>query len=400
MQDRIVNYYAELNLDPGASQEELESQLKKMRRIWISRASTGANSAKRQEAEQKVVLIREATELLLDKKKREKYDRQLDKMGEASTAEQQEFDEPVASNTSFLDNAVLMDMLESCYNNNQYNQAIAAANKLIENGVADVNTYRYLILCYTEKGEENKAYQTIRLIEKALPDDPDALLLISMTLLRVVTGKESEARPYLDRLIQMGYGNHNDVTALDIEYQIDCGNMEAAEQKTNAFISQNGKIQDFCVSIANAYVQAANKNATEYGGDVYFETKEDFNNFSSMIEKANSLYVFEGNDQLLKNYKKTTMIQGWWIGVLCSILYGYSAFTIDSWLLGIVCFAFAGALIYYSRVPNWMAIRYQYKKHLIGLYEVFRIINIVVSLWLRISWAVCKFVFRLIFAFL
>lgn len=400
MQDRTVNYYAELNLDPGASQEELEEQLKKMRRIWISRASTGANPAKRQEAEQKVVLIREATELLLDKKKREKYDRQLDQMGEAGTAEQQEFDEPATSNTSFLDNAALMDMLESCYNNSQYNQAIAAANKLIENGAADVATYRYLILCYTEKGEENRAYQTLELIKKAFPDDPDALLLISMTLLRGVTGKEKEARPYLDRLIQMGYGEHIDVTALDIEYQIDCGNVEAAEQKTNAFISQNGRNQDFCISIANAYVQAANKNATEYGGDVYFETKEDFNNFSSMIEKANDLYVFEGNDQLLKNYKKTTMVQGWWIGVLCSLLYGYAAFSINSWLLGIVCFAFAGALIYYSRVPNWMSIRYRYKKHLIGLYEVFRIINIVVSLWLRISWAACKFVFRIIFAFL
>lgn len=397
MANTMVNYYAELGLDPGASQEQLEANLKALRRTWTSRASTAADPSKRQQAEQKVVMIREATEILLDKKKREKYDKQLDKKG-ASSAAPQEYEAPSAASASFMDNAALMDMLESCYNNSKYNQAIAAANKLIENGAANVDVYRYLILCYAEKGDESKAYQTLKRLENALPDSEDALLLIATVLLRVLQGREAEAKPYLEKLANLGYGDTSDVVALDVEYQIDSGNMEVAEQKTNAFISKYGKDTNFCINVANAYVQAANKNATEFGGDVYFETKEAFDKFATLVDKANSIYTFEGNDKLIKEYKKTTMVEGWWIGVLCLLLYGFAGMAVSP-VVGILCFAGAVVLFYFSRVPNWMAIRFQYKKHLIGLYEVFRIINIIFSLWWRIGWAIFKFIFGIIFAF-
>lgn len=395
----MVNYYAELGLDPGASQEQLEASLKALRRTWTTRASTGADPAKRQKAEQMVALIREATEVLLDKSKRAKYDKQLDKKGAKSSGPQPQFEAPSAASASFMGNAELMDMLESCYENSKYNQAIAAANKLIENGAANVDIYRYLILCYVEKGDESKAYQTLKRIENDMPDDPDALLLIATTLLRVLTGREKEAKVYLDKLIDAGHGDNSDVAALDIEYQIDTGNLEVADQKVKAFVAANGKDTNFSMNVANAYVQAANKNATEYGGDAYFDTQEDFNKFASLLEKANEVYVIENNAKLLKELKKTTMVEGWWIGVLCFLLYGFAGFSVSP-VIGILCIAFACVLFYYSRVPNWMAVRFQYKNHLCGVYEVFRIINFIFSLWWRIGWAIAKFIFGMIFAFI
>lgn len=395
----MINYYAELGLDPGASAEQLQENLKALRRKWTSRASSAADAAKRQEAEKKVVLIREATETLLDAAKRAKYDKELNKSGaQNAQTPSQEFEAPSAGSTNFMDNAALMDMLESCYENGKYNQAVAAANKLIDNGAANVDVYRLLIQSYTEKGDESKAYQCVKRVQSTMADDPDALLLISQTLLRLLHGHESEARQYLDKLIDMGYGDSSDVVALDIEYQIDNGNMEVAEQKYNAFVAESGKDTNFCISVANAYVQAANKCATEYGGDSYFETPQDFNNFSTLLEKANSIYAIEGNVQLLKDLKSTTMIPDWWIGVLCFGLYGIVGFSASP-ILGILLFAIAGVLFYYSRVPNWMAVRYSYKKHLCGIYEVMRIVNYIFSIWWRIGWAFVKIIFNIIFAF-
>lgn len=393
----MVNYYAELGLDPGASQEQLEASLKALRRTWTNRASTGSDPTKRQQAELKVAMIREATEILLNKDKRAKYDKQLDKNGAQAAETQSEYTAPSAASATFLDNASLMDMLENCYEHNQYNQAIAAANSLIANGVVNVDVYRYLILTYIEKGDESKAYQTLKQVESALPDNPDALILISTVLLRAMTGREMEARPYLDKLIDAGYGDNSDVVALDVEYQIDAGNLDVADQKVQAFIAKYGRDTNFCMSVSNAYVQAANKNATEYGGDIYFETKEDFNNFASLVEKANNVYIFEGNRDLVKNLKKTIMLPGWWYGALCFMTYSLAGFQAGSPGFGVLLAVLTVAVIYFSRVPNWMALRFEYKKHLIGLYEVARIITYIGSIWLRIVWAVLKFFFSLAF---
>lgn len=150
----MVNYYAELGLDPGATQEQLEASLKSLRRTWTSRASTAADPDKRQQAEKKVVLIREATETLLNKEKRAKYDKKLDKDGAESASSRTEYAAPSAASTSFMDNAALMDMLERAYDNSQYNQAIAAANKLLENGVTEVEVYiekKRSYLVYSER---------------------------------------------------------------------------------------------------------------------------------------------------------------------------------------------------------------------------------------------------------
>ena len=395
----MVNYYAELGLDPGASLEELQTKLKSLRRTWTTRASTAADPEKRQQAERKVALIREATEILLDADKRKSYDKKLEKSGSSSAAPQPEFEAPSAASTSFMDNAALMDMLESCYENSRYNQAISAANRLLDNGVVNVDVYRYLVQSYVEKGDESKAYQCLKRIENSMPDDPDALLLISQTLLRLLPGHEAEARVYLDKLIDLGYGEESEVASLDIEYQIDSGNMDVADQKYNAFISGNGKDTNFCMNVANAYVQAANRNATEYAGDFYFDKPVDFKNFSTLVEKANSIYPFEGNVELLKELKKTTMIPEWWIGVVCFLLYAFAGFSVNP-LIGILCLAGAVVLFYYSRVPNWMAIRFAYKNHLCGIYEVMRILNFIFSIWWRVAWAIMKVVFGAVLAFM
>ena len=84
----MTNYYVELGLDRSASIETLEQELKALKKKWTSRASSAPNTEKRQQAERMVDLIREASETLLIKDNKAKYDKQLDKDPTAANAQQ------------------------------------------------------------------------------------------------------------------------------------------------------------------------------------------------------------------------------------------------------------------------------------------------------------------------
>ena len=68
-------------------------------------------------------------------------------------------------------------------------------------------------------------------------------------------------------------------------------------------------------------------------------------------------------------------------------------------LLGLLLGAIFVAEIYYSIVPKWMLHRYNYTNRLVGIYEVFRIINWILSCLVRLGWEITKFILRLVFAF-
>lgn len=399
----MTNYYVELGLDRAASISELETELKALRKKWTSRASTATSTDKRQKAEKMVDLVREATETLLNEEKKAKYDKQLDKKGGKNQNAPAAQNDYYAPQTNAMDDAALLDALESFYENGKYNQAISAANRLISNGTADVDVYRYLTLCYAEKGNDSKAYQALMDLNAAFPDDPDALVFIASILLRVLAGREKEARPYLDRLIQAGYGDSSEVAALDIEYQIDTGNTTLADQKTNEYLSKNGSDNNFRTRVANAYVQSADQYLVEVGGDCYVNSEADFKSFSALIEKAASICPSSDNAEYLKtikDMKKGKFIPDTWIGLLCCVCYAFAGFATEMPLLGVVAIAFGIVLGYFSYVPTWMYGRFYYKKHLCGMYEVFRYINIIISLWWRIGWAIFKFILGIFFAFI
>lgn len=80
------------------------------------------------------------------------------------------------------------------------------------------------------------------------------------------------------------------------------------------------------------------------------------------------------------------------MGILCGLIYMYAGFASGNAFLGVLALLFTIAMIYFSFVPNWQLLRFNYKKHLSGPYEVFRYINIAFSFILRIGWAIVKFI--------
>ena len=72
----MQNYYAELNLTPTASEEDIKKAINREARVWHNRTNS-PNMQQRQEAERMVMLLDEAEKILLNDSKREEYDRQL-----------------------------------------------------------------------------------------------------------------------------------------------------------------------------------------------------------------------------------------------------------------------------------------------------------------------------------
>lgn len=395
----FVNYYAELGLDRGASVEQLESELKALRKKWISRQNA-ADTDKRQKAERMVELIREATEILLDADKKKKYDKELDKKGSsAATTAPAETYTPMS--TTGLEGAALLDALESYYENSKYNQAIAAANQALSSGMVNDDIYRYLILSYIEKGDANGALKAINSMYAALPNDPDCLLLAAKVLLRVMNGHERDARMYLDKLFEAGYGDNGDVVALDAEYYIDIGDITLAEQKINAYLSTNPNDVSFKSNIANAYVQYADSHYTvEIGGDWYIDSEDNFKHYEGLVSKSQKISPNKKLNELLSALKKRQMVPGSWMSWGSCFLYAFAGFGAEIPALGVVSLLLGVALLYFSLVPAWMVERFQYHGHLCGLYEVVRYIGIALSFIWRVIWAIVKFIWNLIWAFM
>lgn len=402
MDTNDVNFYAELGLDRAASISELEAQLKALRKKWISRQNA-ADTSKRQQAERMVELIRKATETLLDADKKKKYDKELDKRGgkKGSAPVPAQSSDYVPMNTGSLEGAALLDALESYYDDSKYNMAIAAANQALASGMVTVDVFRYLILSYVEKGDANNALRAISNMSSALADDPDCHLFAAKILLRVLDGHERDARAHLDILFDAGYGDHGEVAALDVEYYIDTGDTALAEEKIKAYLSNHGQATQFKADVANAYAQYAEAHYTvEVGGDWYIDSEENFKGFESYVSKAIALSPNGKLSELLKTLKKRQMVPGSWISWVSCLAYAWAGFMSGIPVFGLLSLALTVVLFYFSLVPNWMIERYQYHNHLCGLYEVVRYIGIAASFIWRVSWAIFKFIWNMIFFFL
>ena len=395
----MVDYYAELGLDRAATKEQLEAELKALRKKWISRQNA-ADTDKRQKAERMVAMIREATEILLDADKRKKYEKDLDKRGAAPVSMPQQ-EEQVPMSSANLQGAELLDAMETYYDASKYTLAIAAANQALASGMIEVDVYRYLILSYVEKGDLNNAVRAINNMYAALPEDPDGHLLAAKIYLRVLNGREREARTYLDLLFAAGYGDATEVAALDVEYYVDTGDMALAEQKVAEYLAAHPNDSDFKASVANAYTQYAEANyTTEIGGDWYIDSEENFKQYDKLVQKALSIMPNSKLLELSKVLKKRQMVPGSWMSWGSCLLYAVAGFGAEAPLLGVLSLLIGAALFYFSLVPNWMVERFEYHGHLCGLYEVVRYIGMAVSFVWRVSWAIFTFIWRLIWSFI
>ncbi len=398
----MVNYYVELQLDRSMSIAELEKQLKQLKRTWTSRASNASSTEKRQEAERKVELIREASATLLNKDNKAKYDKDLDKdpAASAQAAPQQEV---IIPQGDFTTGAAMLDLVEQFYDAGNYNQAIAVANKAFETGNYSVDLFRLVALCYIERGDNGSAFRYLNTMKSKYPSDNNALYVYAHLCIRLIPEHAADGHKCIVQLIENGYDDDRDIAALDAEYSLIVGDEALADQKVKNFLSKHGNDMVFREKMCDAYTRYADKFLTSYGGDMYFDSQENCDKWFNTVDHALKLYNDPETKKLRDDNKAIVggrkLLTDNVLGIFCAIFYTIAGFAASP-LVGIVLLALTVAEIYYSIVPKWMLHRYNYTQKLVGIYEVFRIINYIFAFLVKIGWEITKFIFRLIFSFI
>lgn len=398
----MVNYYVELGLDRSLSIPELEKELKSLKRKWTTRASSASSTEKRQEAERMVSMIREASATLLNKDNKAKYDKQLDKDPGASTQTVPAVVETEQRKPVPTGNADLEELIEEFYNSGNYAQALTVANKAIKGGNATVEVYRMAALCYIERGDNASAFRMLTTMRDEFPEDVDAAFAYATYCIRLITEYAAEGHKIVQILMEADGGANNTMAALDVEYTLMCGDVDLAEKKIQVHIDNFGSDRTFRKAVAHAFTRYADSFLTSYGGDMYFNSQEAYDSWFTYMNRSLEL---EDNSEIRKLISDNKAIVGGrkfltdnWMGILCAVIYTIAGFD-SHFLLGLLMAVLTAAEVYFSIVPKWMLHRYNYTNHLVGIWEVFRIINWLLGLLMRLVWAFIVFIFRLIWAF-
>ena len=402
----MVNYYVELGLDRSLSCDALKTELGKLRRKWQTRANSGETLEARQKAERMMQLIRDASAVLLVEAERKKYDKDLDKdpalSGQTAASG---FDNFTPADASQMDEANALDALEEAYNNSKYNTVFAIANKLIASGNAPLRVYRLAASAHVECGNNSQAEKILNNMIKAMPDDIEAHYLYAFFNLRIFSGKVREARDSIDFLLKSEEGASPRVAALDVEYYIDTGDFALAEKKTEEYRPTVGRDRAFTESIGAAYRQHAESFLQEYGGDAYFDDKEQYQNWKKYCELSLSIYPDAGFQSTFNNNMKSVggifFVKANFPGILFGLLMGIVLMNGgDSTGMGALFIAVAIFIGIFSFIPKWMAHRFSYTGHLKGVYEIARYAAKVVGVIFNAIVWIIKTIIQLIFAFI
>lgn len=400
----MVNYYAELGLDRGLDSESLKQELAKLRRKWQNRANSATKLEDQHKAENMVKLIREASAILLVKEERAKYDKKLDKDPVLSGQQAESVhDEGASATSSILDDAAAIDALELAYDKSHYNSAIALANELIKRGVADERVYRLLASCYIETGRDNQAITTMQDMIRAMPDDTEARYWAAFFDLRLLDGRAREARKHIDWLLQSEEGASARVAALDVEYCIDTQDFTLAETKTEEYRKTVGRDVTFTKSVGLAYRQQAESYWSDYGGAVFFDTKEDLQNWKKFHELSLSIYPdAEAQKRFAENLKIVngiTFEKANFPGILFAFVLGFIWCSPGTMAVGIVCILLGIFITVFSFIPKWMDHKESYTGVLGGPYLVARWASKIVGVVFNALVWIVKTIIQLIFSF-
>lgn len=159
----FVNLYEQLELNPSLSCQEMETELKKMRKKWKSRQNAPTLEV-RQEAELKCKLIEEALEKLTDENKRATYDYEV-RQNRSRKTETRPTPDKEKEKAKTLDYDDVDSILETCHQlaaEENCNELQRFTLNAIRHGIQnDVIYFYYGLTCSLQENysEAEKAYK-------------------------------------------------------------------------------------------------------------------------------------------------------------------------------------------------------------------------------------------------
>lgn len=341
----MINYYSELELDSNLTIDELEEEIKALQKKWIRR-QTSANQEKRHEAENKIQMIADAKDVLLDPASKRTYDDELYAYENQVVEQQQTQQTPTSGGYYHISDEEFEELVERYWvyaDANDYSSALAQSQHLTT--VAPDNFLSWFLHGYSNRQFGNNEL-SIGYFNKAIemnPSHESSYVQLGVALLSLK--RRNDAYQAFQKGLQI---NPNSEIAIrnTANLLLDDGQVDEAISLYEKLIELRN--DDYSNELlAQAYYKKGEYALPHYESGYYFYEDDKIEYFIEQATKANELYPSDFYAKEIKNAQKAKRKTYDWSKItllLIPLIFSELGF------LSLVLF---GVLIYFSVRPTW-----------------------------------------------
>jgi hypothetical protein len=264
------DYYQELELQEGASLEELQKQLVQLRKDWVNRQAVYPEKANLM-----IVLLDGADKAFADEKSRAEYDRDL-----AESKKSPESKDPEAERRENFER--WYETATQYYDNDQHDLANTALSKALQYKNPDLEDAKFFLFAADVTRRNNNPRQALEYINQSLlydADDPEAYLFKAFALEDLederscesggIKAAVQEEKDVLDLMLKKALKN-DDVKYIAIAYGMlalvwyrKVGSNESVAEDFAQKALATGKSNDEAESVLKDIAKARRKKAEE-----------------------------------------------------------------------------------------------------------------------------------------
>ncbi len=408
----LVDYYAVYGLDRTAERKEIYNRLRSIQGHIIQKKAGGALNSEEIMAkvlEQEKMIVNAVKTFKTDER-RAKYDEMLQAAIDSGmlNAEAQQMAEDAYAE------------IEKMFLRGNYEGVIRRCRQAIEDNTSDQRVYSLLAQSYNIVGDTENAVRTAEENVRLHSKNMDALGLAARI---VYSGKHDfeKAQGYVNQMLEIDAENSTAI-GTQVYLHLREGHDDLAYSMIDQYVGAHPSDEDFRRSAAYDIIGTGDTcyEFVDVEGSTVclFSKKEDYERYLNLSKKAVSVYsdentklsldLAEAYGEIQYNEDNRENIKWCFIGAAFFLLYvpivfsllGDSPITsvLPAIILGILAVVVGVMLHSVSKRPYWQVIRY----YLTGQREpkeaVFVIVGSILGGWLRISWQLAKFIWRLAFS--
>lgn len=347
-----IDLYKELEIDRSWDEKTIRTHLKNLQKLWTQRQ--GATNDKEQLLIIDKILksIEEAYRFLTKASKREQYDQALELAYQKGKIVDTD-DERLHS---------LLDEARVYYRKGNLKLATKLAEEAIEGKVNDPRVYDFLVRCYFESNESNKALNTVDQGIEIFKTDID-LHWLGARIATVGTKNFDDAQRRINNLIELDPKNaigHSEQIYLHLRK----GDEQLAFQEIDAYIEKNPNDENFKRRVAydldtysnSCYYYDASQNAS------FIADKQSYQKCLTLRKKAVEIFSDEHTQNQLEQAKYFGKKEwnDWNMSAIISLavygtFFGLFLGSLSNIFLdiGVIFYIIMAVLIYFSFRPYW-----------------------------------------------
>lgn len=399
----MTNLYEELAVNSSSTVDDIQTKLRNLLSETRSMFSSACNDEEREKIEDRMILVKEAMRVFASEESKATYDEELQ-----AERQQQHEAKVLKYGNIHLTDSKLKDLLREATEEEDWEQVLSITSIIKERGCEDADYYSALVQFYTNRHEYRTA---LSMLEEGMKcfgiNNADDLLASGVILGMACLSNDQNDLNVAQRCVAIALENKTQLNGFAEVLEIDCdlaqNHYPLLAQKVNRFViaypnatdAQNVLCQHILVYINDHIVSHANN------GVAYFASAEMYQVYRELMDSAIKVAAGKKTDlrRELDSWEKKTLVEGAWWGLAGYIIYSLILLMAPGGFpyFGALLLIFGIATYVMLYVPEWRANYYKATGALHGINDVFRKVNTVMGIWIKIIVKIYKWIFKMIF---